>query len=109
MRDWLGNASVTIKHKVEERQPRISTSPSKHNQASQHTDVISKKSLGRGSGVATTTSGDDYRYIKLDEVTLPDGTNMRFYAHKDNAPTFDEIMDELYDLASEALVRKLSK
>lgn len=62
-----------------------------------------------GSGAATTQASDHDQYVKLDEVTLPDGTKMKFFARKENAPTLGEVMEEVYDLASEALIRKLSK
>lgn len=80
--------------------------PSKPSQAILHTDDVSGC---RRSEVATTTSNDDCQYVKLDEKTLPDGTKMKFYAHKDGGPTFDEVMEDIYELASEALIRKLSK
>lgn len=78
----------------------------KRSQAILHTDVVSGSTR---SGVATTTSNDDSQYVMLDEQTLPDGTKMKFYAHKTDAPTLDEILEDIYDLASEALIRKLSK
>jgi hypothetical protein len=54
----------------------------------------------------------DSEYIKLNEVALPDGkTKMIFLAKKPNDvdKTFDEVMNEIYNLASESLIRKLSK
>jgi hypothetical protein len=89
----------------------------KHNQAVLHKDDYSKLN---GGGVVTAKN--DSEYVKLDEVTLPDGcTKMKFFAKKQlqndavgndaerDGRTFDDIMDEVYDLASDALVRKLSK
>jgi hypothetical protein len=79
------------------------TSRSKHNQAVPHRDDIS---CDPRSGAATTKR--DCEYVKLPQETiLPDGTKMTFYARKDNAPTFDEIMDEIYELVCDSLVRKL--
>jgi len=105
MKTLFGNVTEPVEHIVEQTQRRIDNSSSKLTQAVPHTDVVS---CNPRSGVAMT-SNDDCEYVKLDEVKLPDGTKMKFYARKDNAPTFDELMDDIYELASEALVRKLSK
>jgi hypothetical protein len=106
MRTVLGNAPAgTVELIKEQSQVRIHLGSSKHNQAVPHTDVVS---CNPRSGAAAT-SKDDCEYVKLDEVKLPDGTKMKFYARKENAPAFDELMNEIYELASEALVRKLSK
>ncbi|MDQ0188276.1 hypothetical protein JI721_15150 [Alicyclobacillus cycloheptanicus] len=77
---------------------------SKDVQAVPHTNVVS---CNPGSGAAVD-SKEDCEYVKLREKTLPDGHKMIFYAHRENAPTFDEVMDDIYKLVTEALIRKYS-
>lgn len=100
-------------------QPRIhGTRRSKHNQAVSHTDAVSTR-VSWGGGVAVNENddcfvqhenhGDKQTHVKVDETVLPDGTKMTFFARKENGPTLDEVMDGVYEVASEALVRKLSQ
>jgi hypothetical protein len=75
----------------------------KLNQAIIHIDIASNV-LGGGQV--------DEQHVKIDEKTLPDGkTKMTFLAKKPNelGKTLEEVMNEVLELTSESLIRKLTK
>lgn len=80
-----------------------------HQQAMSHIDEPSPRP--GGDVIMSDEHGEEQnKYVKLNEVTLPDGkTKLSFFAHKLDAPTLDEVMNDVLELASESLVRRFYK